>query len=252
MKKPKEEKPRLHNRVIAVLIAAAIIILGVYALGGFDSGSPLTVDQMEYVEGGFTYSGSLKDGHFDDWGVILFDNGDIYEGGFLEGRYNGEAGFSRPDAGDEEIWLFDGVFEGGYVISGTFHMRDGTLVSYDSSPGTETITGSAWQYIGGFNERGQNGVGSFTFYDGAVYTGDFMNGTAFGEGMFIDASGATLYTGEFLNGCFDGQGTYFSPDGWIYRGGFTNGTFDGEGLLFIDGAVIRGVWEAGVQVIRYE
>lgn|GEM_PF-1136830 len=238
--------------VLASAFIVAVVLLGVYATGVFDVDKPRYTEQLEYDEGDFSFSGYLKDGYFDGHGAITFQNGDMYYGGFKEGRFDGEATYIYFGEGGEDSWRFDGIFENGKILSGIFNYSDGTAVSYESASDADTVVSSSWQYIGGLNERGQNGTGRFTYEDGSVYIGDFMIGSAMGEGAYINAAGVTVYTGEFLNGYFDGQGAYNSPSGWTYAGGFKNGLFSGEGQLTIGEIVIGGVWEEGVQITRYE
>ena len=238
--------------VLASAFIVVAVLLGVYAAGVFDNNGPRYTDQMEYDEGDFSFSGYLKDGYFDGHGMITFQNGDAYYGGFAEGRFDGEATYLYSGEGGDDSWRFDGIFESGQILSGVFNYSDGTAVSYESASSADSVVISSWQYIGGLNERGQNGTGRFIYEDGSVYIGDFMAGSAMGEGTYINAAGVTVYTGEFLNGYFDGQGAYYSPSGWTYAGGFRNGLFSGEGQLTIGETVIRGVWEEGVQTTRYE
>ena len=44
-----------------------------------------------------------------------------------------------------------------------------------------------------------HGIGTFTFSNGSVYSGDFVNGVSHGEGVFTFPDGA-VYEGEFKNG----------------------------------------------------
>ena len=251
--KQKKKKPTARtviNACAAVILVAVIALLGVYASGLLDGGDLHMVDNVEYTEGGFSFSGGLKDGYFSESGTIYYEDGGIYRGGFIDGRFDGEAVYTHYDNESNDFWQFDGFFADGQISSGVFQLRDGTIVAYENGQNTRTLISPTWQYDGGVNERGQNGSGRFVFEDGSVYSGDFMNGSAFGEGVLVDAAGNTVYFGEFLNGCFDGQGVYYSPEGWIYQGGFKDGLFEGGGILFMDDIVITGVWKEGVQVSR--
>jgi hypothetical protein len=80
-----------------------------------------------------------------------------------------------------------------------------------------------------------------------------VRGFAEGVGVYTSAEGKTIYEGEFKEGDFDGQGRYYSPAGWIYEGGFKEGLFEGEGVITIsESETVRGIWERGVQITRYE
>jgi len=248
--KHKREKFRIRDLAkpsLTVLLVAAIVLLALYSIGILDTGEYHFVDKMEYAEGGFSFTGSLKDGYFNDNGIIVFNEGHTYNGGFTDGRFDGEAVYS--DATDK--WWLRGEFQSGRFSNGQLFLGDGLTVIYEIVQNTNTVISPTWQYNGGLNERGQNGSGRFTFEDGSIYIGDFMNGLAYGEGMFVDAEGNTLYTGQFLNGFFDGAGVYYSTEGWVYQGDFKEGMFDGEGILFIDDTVVHGIWEKGVQITRF-
>ncbi|MCL2343661.1 MAG: hypothetical protein FWC62_07180 [Firmicutes bacterium] len=208
--------------VTAALIAAAALC-ACFAFGLFDGRGVSEVSDKDYTE--FTYSGELKNGRFDGYGTLGFQDGLRYTGNFADGRFSGKGEFSDAAKG----WNFTGVFADGQVSGGVFRRGDGGTVTY--TPGA---------------------AGSFTFADGSVYTGGFLNGLAEGEGAYTDASGRIVYQGGFKQGQFDGWGVYFSPAGWSYAGWFKNGLFDGEGLVTEEEETIRGVWADGKQVTRYE
>jgi hypothetical protein len=175
-------------------------------------------------------------------------DGTSFKGSFADGRFDG----SGTLVGSAERWRFEGSFRDGQIIKGRFFDEDGQAVRYIYGEAADTLIGRDWEYQGGFGERGQNGSGTFTFPDGSVYTGDFVRGFAEGTGAYISAAGTLIYEGEFKEGRFEGQGRYYSPEGWIYEGGFKEGLFDGEGTFSNETETVRGVWERGVQISRYE
>lgn len=227
------------------LFIAGIILSACYALGIMGDEHTAHADNKEYAVGGFAFSGRIKDGRFDGDSSLDFQNGGKYNGHFKDGRFNGGGIFSGPS----DDWSFDGVFDNGKINKGTFYTANGVAVSYESMD--NSLTG-LWSYKGGMNERGQNGTGIFIYEDGSEYSGSFLRGLADGEGVYTDASGEIIYTGGFKGGLFEGQGIYHSPEGWIYEGHFKSGLFDGEGVFTTEHETIKGVWEKGVQIIRYE
>ena len=237
---------------LAVLFIIAIVFLGFYAMGVFDGDGVTYVGDLEDSLGEFTFSGGMKNGLFSGSGTIELKNGGVFIGEFDNGRFSGDGAYYHSGAETVDDWHFDGVFDSGRVSSGSFSPGGGAAVSVSRDSAAISLYGSGWQYIGGFNERGQNGAGSFIFQDGSVYTGGFMNGLADGDGEFTDASGNVIYTGQFRNGLYNGQGIYYSPEGWSYEGGFKDGQFDGEGTVTDGGLNVRGIWEEGVQTDRYE
>ena len=237
---------------LAVLLIVTIVVLGFYAMGMFDSNDVLYVNDLDYSIGEFSFTGCMKDGLFSGPGTVTLKNGDVFTGDFNKGRFSGDGAYSFSGAAGTGSWRFDGVFDNGRVSSGVFYSADGSMVTVSRNSTSVSLYGSVWQYNGGFNERGQNGAGSFIFDDGSIYTGGFINGLANGDGEFIDASGNIIYTGRFENGSFNGRGAYFSPDGWSYEGEFKDGQFDGEGIVTDGELIVRGIWEKGVQIERYE
>jgi len=217
-------------------------------LFGGDSLAP--VENHEYLTGEFTYSGEMKFGHFNGNGTIDFQNGERLAGNFTDGRLDGQGVFysnnEQPDS-----WRFAGLFEDGSIISGTIY-RGGETIGYVPGADADALIGHNWQYDGFFGISGQSGTGVFTFDDGSVYSGGFVNGFADGEGTYTDPVGRVIYTGGFTAGLFDGPGSYFSTDGWSYEGSFRDGKFDGQGVIITDSVTIRGVWAEGVQIERHE
>jgi hypothetical protein len=233
--------------VLTILLIAAVIFLGFYAAGRFDGEDGASVSGVKYVSGEFVFTGKLKSGYFNGNGIIDFQNGGKFEGMFKNGRFDGEAVYSE----NANNWYFSGAFQNGRAGNGAFYLN-GTKIEYSRESETDVLAGADWRYDGAFNERGQNGKGSFTFGDGSVYTGVFLNGLANGKGKYVGFDGNTIYEGDFKDGRFDGQGVYFYPDGRFYEGGFSEGTFDGEGKATdADGTAVSGIWEKGVQIMRH-
>ena len=239
---------RAMTPMLAIITVAAIALLALYAMGIFDGNGVLHVEDMRYSTGGFYYNGEMKDGLFSGNGEIVLDEGDVFQGSFDEGRFFGNGTFYRDSKTDTDGWHFSGVFSEGRAGSGSFYFLDGSAVILSREQMDVTISGLDWMFSGGFSEHGGNGTGSYTFEDGSVYNGSFLNSIAHGEGEYIDAEGFLIYSGGFRNGYFDGQGVFYSRDGWIYDGGFKDGMFDGEGKVTDGDFTAVGIWERGVQI----
>ena len=241
---------RFMSSVMLFIVIVSIALSACYALGAFGDDNLKPMENQEYLTGGFTYSGDLKLGHFNGIGTIDFQNNERLFGNFTDGRLDGEGVF-YSNTEQSDVWRFTGVFEDGLVKSGTFYLNNGETIEYNPGAAANALIGHNWQYDGFFSMSGQSGTGVFTFNDGSVYSGEFANGLADGEGTYTDPSGRIIYAGEFKAGLFEGQGSYYSPDGWSYEGSFKNGLFDGEGII-TDTTTIRGKWTEGVQTERYE
>ena len=112
----------------------------------------------------------------------------------------------------------------------------------------------------------QNGTGKFRYTNGAVYTGNFVNGQREGKGKMVFANN-NVYEGQFTRNHIEGQGsmTYSNGDRYVgawasdqpngkgkyyfktkerYEGDFKVGKFDGQGTMFYpDGAYYVGGWK---------
>lgn len=238
------KNPKSVCSVIAFVLAAAVS--AGFALGVFDGDGISRVQDRDYDE--FIFAGSLRNGRFTGYGSMLFLSGERYSGNFSAGRFHGEGRLYCS----AENWNFDGIFQEGRATAGTFYDYTGQTVAYERGENADSFTGYTWKYEGGLNEHGQNGFGTFIFPGGSAYSGGFARGLAEGEGAYTDASGKTVYTGGFLEGKFNGRGVYISAEGWIYEGGFLDGLFHGEGVLTAGTDAVRGVWENGIQVVRYD
>jgi len=236
---------------VPALAAAFVCLSACYALGVFGGGEARPADARVYTADGFIYSGELRSGYFDGNGVIGFDNGDSYAGGFADGRIAGKGVFIA-DGGQGGSWRLDCVFAGESVSEGTFYFADGEAVTYGRSGSDETFTGTDWGFSGAYNADSNRGTGAFTLKDGSVYTGGFLRGMADGEGIYTDPSGKVIYAGGFENGAFHGRGSFYGSGGWIYEGGLRDGLFDGEGAVTDGNGTVRGVWERGIQTERHE
>ena len=234
------------KKFLALVVVALCVSSAVYALGLLDGDASERVDGKEFAE--FTFSGYMRNGLFDGPGAIDFHEGERFDGNFVQGRFDGEGTFY----GAPEDWNFFGVFHVGRIGGGELHMDSGETVTLDRSGPSDILDAYSWRYHGGLSERGQHGEGIFVFSDGSIYTGGFSHGLADGNGTLMDADGRVIYSGGFAEGKFDGFGTYFSIANWTYEGNFRSGMFDGEGFLTIEAETIRGVWESGVQIARYE
>ena len=59
--------------------------------------------------------------------------------------------------------------------------------------------------------------GAVTFPNGAVYTGQWLNGKPDGHGKLVEPNGET-YEGQFVDGYVQGFGKFNFADGAIYEG----------------------------------
>ena len=95
------------------------------------------------------------------------------------------------------------------------------------------------------DELKKHGVGSFTWLNGATYSGEWLNSKPDGQGEMVYSNGEK-YTGEFKDGIIHGKGTYSFPDGQRHVGEFKDGLIHGPGIQTTpDGKTLIGIWENG-------
>ena len=224
--------------MISVAAAAAMAVLAVYSL--LDSHQAARA--WAYGDGGFVYTGALRNGLFDGRGEAVFADGARFSGGFLHGRAAG--GFVYTAAGD---WRFEGNFSAGKP-AGKFFLPGDTPAALLPEDVAEFVSPKGWTYEGGIGERGQNGEGTYTFPGGESYIGAFLLGLADGQGVYKSKDGGVIYEGQWKAGLYHGQGRYVSPGGKsIYEGAFEAGLphgrvqyMEGEALRY-DGDFVGGV-----------
>lgn len=127
---------------------------------------------------------------------------------------------------------------------------------YYSGPVTKNGVTSKDYFEGRVQNKTWNGEGKYTFEDGEVYTGNFVDGKPSGygqhrlkngdfyQGSFKNAkrhgSGTSTfvngdrYVGEFLNDMKHGKGTYYYKNGDLYEGDHLNDLPNGKGTYYFN------------------
>jgi len=175
----------------------------------------------ERVEKEGTYTGELLNGIYHGQGKYVWNNGNVYEGGFEHGKLTGKGKFS---------WNNGDTYEGD-VVDGTLHGQ-GKYVWANGST-----------YVGQYQNGQRNGTGKYTWTEGDVYEGEYLNNEIHGTGKYTWANG-DVYEGTWTNGELTGYGTKTWTDGTTYTGWFLNGKLHGQGTCtYPSGAVRSGTWE---------
>ena len=222
----------------SVAVAAAMAALAWYSLLDRQE----TAAARVYSDGGFVYTGGLRNGLFDGRGEVLLADGARFTGNFVKGRASGD--FYYANAGD---WRFEGVFAQGRP-GGMIFLPIDASVSITPDDTTFFISPKGWVYYGGIGERGQNGEGTYTFPGGESYTGGFLLGLAEGYGVYWDKEGSMVYDGGWKAGLYHGLGKYTQPGGgFVYEGAFEAGLPHGR-AQYMEGGALRydGDFEGGV------
>ena len=85
-------------------------------------------------------------------------------------------------------------------------------------------------------------IGTHTFKDGSVYTGEMKGRKPNGKGKTVFKNG-NVYEGEYVKGKREGYGTYTFPDGEKYEGQWFQDQQHGKGIYyFMNNNRYDGMW----------
>jgi len=191
------------------------------------------------------YMGEFKSGRLQGRGLLIYNNGRTYEGGFENNTPHGNAIESYPN-GDR----YEGQFQHGYKSgNGIYYYANGEVYhgkfSENKPHGLGILkmpTGAVFE--GNFAAGKCNGKGKFTYANGDVYDGDWVNSIKHGKGTYFYSNG-NVYVGEFQNGMRHGYGKHSSPSGEVYEGMWENDLKSGEGAFHANGQTYNGEWFKG-------
>ncbi|WP_166265403.1 MORN repeat-containing protein [Marinobacter caseinilyticus] len=212
-----------------------------------DAGDDLTLigrleayTRVEYRAG--DWIGGVRTGD----GTYEGSDGLRYEGGFVNGEFNGKGTVWYPEGGRYDGDWQHGAREG----EGTFRGADGSTYTgqfkNDQFNGQGTLTRANGDIRTGlWADNRLNGHGSLTSSDGMLFVGGFRNDRFHGEGSLTYPDGRS-YEGEFSNGEFHGSGSEVLVSGKKYQGEYLEGKFHGKGLLLNpNGSSIQATFRHG-------
>jgi hypothetical protein len=163
----------------------------------------------------------IPNGYPNGIGKVIYSNGVICEGQFLNGFLHGpgmitvfknapQQGISDSELNDSRniISIAEGLFENGKL----------------NGRGKVTLFLEKQVWKGLFINDKLNGKGKITFSNGEIWKGIFLNGDLNGPGKIIFPD-RTTHEGEFVNDELTGQGRIINPDGSVENGTFENGVF---------------------------
>lgn len=209
------------------------------------------------------------------YGSCTFENGDIYEGFFLNGMRNGPGIYKYKngtvymgnwlnDAKDgyaTVTWVDGSIFFGFYSAN----ERKGLGIFIDAS---KDISAGIWSgnsrtevydYSSTGNTTGclagecENRFGRYQYSDNDIFLGFFSEGyETSGIYSFVDLG--DLYLGQLYHGKLDGFGLYRWKDGSYYLGLYKNGERDGLGMYIgvNEGDDLIGKFEKGTLIINMD
>ena len=143
--------------------------------------------------------GSWKNGFFTGWGRIIYNNGQVFEGKYENGKLNGKGVYKYQDV------LYVGDF------MNNIRQGKGVLITKN------------FRYHGQFNMGKIDGYGKIIFYNdkdnNGEYEGFFKNNNIEGKGIMKWKNG-NVYEGEMKNGKMNGFGKFIPYGGFPIEGIF--------------------------------
>ena len=198
----------------------------------------LTLKKGEYI-------GYVKNGVPNGNGVFRYNNGNVWEGNWVNGKMFKGDGFIYYVNAKYEGHIDNSMRNGQGKYTGDNNLTyNGSWVN-DKRDGTgkcEFEDGSI--YEGDWKDDIKNGQGKMTYKDRSTYEGGWINDNRSGYGKYIDKSEGAIYEGEWKYDIKNGQGKMTYKDGSNYEGGWYGDKKHGEGKLTdADGKCISGIWE---------
>jgi hypothetical protein len=160
----------------------------------------------------------------DGTGTYVYDNGNKYEGKWVDGQRHGTGTFVYTN-GDRYYGDWENDIKNG---TGTYTWPSGT------------------EYKGEWVDGLRKGTGTQIWSNGDEYSGDWKDDKRHGYGTYTYGRSGGKYEGEWEKDNQNGTGTYTWYDGDKYKGEWKNGNKDGFGTLFCkDGTEHEQRWEDG-------
>lgn len=211
--------------------------------GDWVAGNPHGVGKSMYPSGG-TYEGDFVNGGRHGWGIMTFLNGDVYEGEWEDDKIHGQGRWTYS----ADSSYFQGTFERGARVYGTFASKDGSEEYQGEWQGMakhgkgKLYVKHLGTYNGTFKNNVADGQGIFKYIDGSVYEGAFENGVRCGQGT-LKLGDSFSYHGHWKQDAMHGQG-YLIENGNKYFGEFCNGKKQGKGkMIYQNGTEYEGEWK---------
>ena len=152
-------------------------------------------------------------------------DGNVYEGEFKAGKYEGRGVFRHAD-GD----VYEGEFKAGFAEGrGVYRWANGNV------------------YDGEWKADKKEGRGVYRYATGAVYDGEWKADKREGRGVYRYASGR-VYDGEWKAGLL-GRGVMRYANGDVYDGEYKADKKEGRGVFrYANGEVYSGFYKQGARV----
>ena len=163
---------------------------------------------------GARYTGGFARGKIDGYGVVDYPDGARFEGHWRANRKHGRGTLTRPSGKTEH-----GRWANGKRLKSTATAGTTATATTSAAPAVLTQVPKLRDCNALYCDEVR---GRYTYRDGAVYEGDFEDGSPAGEGRVRYANG-DVYEGGWFEAAPDGRGTYAFADGKRVSGQWENG-----------------------------
>merc|ERR1712137_1380929 len=208
-----------------------------------------TLLKQKYVNSNVvSYEGEKNsDGEPHGIGKMIFTNGDVYEGNFVNGLRHGYGVYV-----DYKGNRYEGDFSNGkrtgygkLIFASPKHIYEGNFKKGVPQGFGKTTFSNGDIYEGEHDADERHGFGIFQGANCGSYRGAYVRGKRDGIGYYISAKGG-YYKGLFKNNAMHGFGKYVFNSGDVYIGQFVEGKFQGKGRYsFSNGTSIEGSFQNG-------
>lgn len=178
-----------------------------------------------------------KNKSLNGFGEYTDENGNYYEGVFVNGELNGNGTIIKI----KESKNSDNSSKQ-FINKITYN---GNIKNFKKEGFGKEFSGE-YIYEGNFHDDMKNGRGKIKFIKtGDFYEGDFYNDKITGNGKYI-WNNKHKYIGDFKDGEMNGKGKYIWPDGSEYIGEYVNNKREGKGQFkWSNGAIFQGIFHDG-------
>merc|ERR1719401_3064567 len=186
---------------------------------------------------------------YSGYGQARYVTGDKYDGVFIEGYRRGKGVYTFEKTGD----IYDGYYEEnkkhgfGKMVYTSKNPNDD-----DDGGDEEKPSDRAGTYLGYFSAglRGRKDAaaegdseGTFTYSNGDIYVGQWVQGKKHGKGQYSYAKDGTKLCGDWVQGKIE-KGEWIFPNGTFYSGKFRYNKPYGQGVwVFKNGNQLTGEYE---------